>query len=138
MKLGMIGLGRMGANMVRRLLRAGHTCVVYDIHPEAAQSLVKEGAKGATSLGDFVGQLTPPRDVWMMVPSAAVDPTLAALVPLLDREDTVIDGGNSYYHDDLRRAAELKGKGIYYVVSVAEGGSLDGEFRVVASTLGPP
>ena len=122
MKLGMIGLGRMGANMVRRLLRAGHACVVYDIHPENVQSLVKEGAKGATSLWDFVGQLTPPRDVWMMVPSAAVDPTLAALVPLLDREDTVIDGGNSYYHDDLRRAAELKGKGIYYVDVGTSGG----------------
>ena len=122
MQLGMIGLGRMGANMVRRLLRAGHACVVYDIHPEAVQSLVKEGARGATSLEDFVGQLNPPRNVWMMVPSAAVDPTLAALVPLLDREDTVIDGGNSYYHDDLRRAAELKGKGIYYVDVGTSGG----------------
>jgi 6-phosphogluconate dehydrogenase len=84
--------------------------------------LVKEGATGAASLEDFVGQMNPPRDVWMMVPSAAVDPTLAALVPLLDREDTVIDGGNSYYHDDLRRAAELRGRGIYYVDVGTSGG----------------
>jgi 6-phosphogluconate dehydrogenase len=118
----MIGLGRMGANMVRRLLRAGHACVVYDIHPEAVQSLVKEGATGATSHEDFVRQLNPPRNVWMMVPSAAVDPTLAALVPLLDREDTVIDGGNSYYQYDLRRAAELRGRGIYYVDAGTSGG----------------
>jgi len=112
----------MGANMVRRLLRAGHACVVYDMHPEAVQSLVKEGAWGATSFRDFVGQLMPPRDVWMMVPSAAVDPTLAAVVPLLEREDAVIDGGNSYYHDDLRRAAELRAKGIYYVDVGTSGG----------------
>jgi 6-phosphogluconate dehydrogenase len=118
----MIGLGRMGANMVRRLLRAAHACVVYDIHPEAAQWLVKEGATGAASLEDFVGRLHRPRNVWMMVPSAVVDATLAALVPLLDREDTVIDGGNSYYHDDLRRAAELRGKGIYCVDVGTSGG----------------
>ena len=95
MELGMIGLGRMGNNMVRRLLRAGHQCVVYDIHPEAVQALVKEGAVGTTSLEDFVHKLSKPRAVWMMVPAAVVDPTLKALVPLLERDDVVIDGGNS-------------------------------------------
>ena len=108
MELGMIGLGRMGTNMVRRLLRAGHQCVVYDIHPEAVQALVKEGAVGATSLEDFVHKLSKPRAIWMMVPAAVVDPTLKTLVPLLERDDVVIDGGNSYYHDDIRRAAELE------------------------------
>ncbi|MHB1035911.1 MAG: phosphogluconate dehydrogenase (NAD(+)-dependent, decarboxylating) [Pirellulales bacterium] len=122
MQLGMIGLGRMGSNMVLRLLRAGHACVVYDIHPEAVQLLAKEGAAGATSLDDFVRQLDPPRAIWMMLPSAAVDSTLADLVPRLDREDTVIDGGNSYYHDDLRRAAELKQKGVHYVDVGTSGG----------------
>jgi 6-phosphogluconate dehydrogenase len=122
MQLGMIGLGRMGANMVRRLLRAGQACVVHDLRAEAVQALAQEGAVGATTLADFVGRLDRPRNVWMMVPSAAVDATLSALVPLLDREDTVIDGGNSYYQDDLRRAAELKQKGIYYVDVGTSGG----------------
>ena len=122
MQLGMIGLGRMGANMVRRLLRAGHACVVYDLHPEAVASLVREGATGAASPEEFASRLIPPRQVWMMVPSAAVDPTLAAFLPHLDREDAVIDGGNSYYHDDLRRAAELKGRGIYYLDVGTSGG----------------
>ena len=122
MELGMIGLGRMGTNMVRRLLRAGHQCVVYDIHPEAVQALVKEGAVGATSLEDFAKKLSKPRAVWMMVPAAVVDPTLKALVPLLERDDVVIDGGNSYYHDDIRRAAELKPKGIHYVDVGTSGG----------------
>ena len=122
MELGMIGLGRMGTNMVRRLLRAGHQCVVYDLHPEAAQALVKDGAVGTTSLEDFAKKLKLPRTVWMMVPAAVVDPTLKTLVPLLQRDDVVIDGGNSYYHDDIRRAAELKPKGIHYVDVGTSGG----------------
>ena len=122
MELGMIGLGRMGTNMVRRLLRAGHQCVVYDLHPEAVQALVKEGAIGTTSLEDFAHKLKKPRAVWMMVPAAVVDPTLTTLVPLLERDDVVIDGGNSYYHDDIRRAAELKPKGIHYVDVGTSGG----------------
>ena len=115
MELGMIGLGRMGSSMVRRLLRAGHQCIVYDIHSETVQTLVKEGAVGTTSLEDFVHKLSKPRALWMMVPAAAVDPTLKALVPLLEPDDVVIDGGNSFYHDDIRRDAELKPKGIHYV-----------------------
>src|SRR5208283_940487 len=111
MELGMIGLGRMGTNMVRRLLRAGHQCVVYDLQLEAVQALVKEGAVGTTSLGDFANTLKKPRAAWMMVPAAAVDPTLKTLIPLLECDDVIIDGGNSYYHDDIRRASEQKPKG---------------------------
>jgi 6-phosphogluconate dehydrogenase len=122
MEIGMIGLGRMGTNMVRRLLRAQHRCVVYDLHPEAAAALAKEGAIAATSLEDFAHRLKTPRVVWMMVPAAVVDPTLQALVPLLERDDIVIDGGNSYYHDDIRRAAELKPKGVHYVDVGTSGG----------------
>ena len=122
MELGMIGLGRMGTNMVRRLLRDRHRCVVYDIHSEAVQALVQEGAVGATSLEDFAQKLAKPRAVWMMVPAAVVDPTLTALVPLLERDDVAIDGGNSYYHDDIRRDAELKPKGIHYVDVGTSGG----------------
>ena len=122
MELGMIGLGRMGTNMVRRLLRAGHQCVVYDVHPEAAKALVKDGAVGATSIEDFAKKLKAPRAVWMMVPAAVVDATLKTLVPLLENDDVVIDGGNSYYHDDIRRAAELKPKGIHYVDVGTSGG----------------
>ncbi len=122
MQLGMIGLGRMGTNMVRRLLRAGHQCVAYDLQPEAVQALTKDGAVGTTSLEDFAKKLKLPRTVWMMVPAAVVDPTLKTLIPLLDRDDVVIDGGNSYYHDDIRRAAELKTKGIHYVDVGTSGG----------------
>ena len=122
MKLGMIGLGRMGSNMVRRLQHAGHQCVVYDIHPDTVDALTKEGAAGATSLEDFVHQLKKPRAVWLMVPAAVVDPTLKTLIPLLEADDVVIDGGNSYYHDDLRRAGELKPKGIHYVDVGTSGG----------------
>jgi 6-phosphogluconate dehydrogenase len=122
MELGMIGLGRMGNNMVRRLLRAGHQCVVYDVHPEAVQSLVKEKAVGATSIEDFVRRLSKPRALWMMVPAAVVDQMLKSLIPLLEPDDVVIDGGNSYYHDDIRRAAELKPKGIHYVDVGTSGG----------------
>jgi 6-phosphogluconate dehydrogenase len=110
----MNGLGRMGANMVRRLLRAGYLCVVYDLQPEAAQSLVKEAAVWATSLEDFAHKLKKPRAAWMMVPATVVDSTLKTLIPFLERGDVVIDGGNSYYHDDIRRDAELKPKGNHY------------------------
>jgi len=122
MELGMIGLGRMGTNMVRRLQKAGHHCVVYDVNAETVQALVKEGAVGATSLEDFAKKLKLPRAIWMMVPAAVVDPTLKTLVPLLERDDVVIDGGNSYYHDDIRRAAELKPKGVHYVDAGTSGG----------------
>jgi 6-phosphogluconate dehydrogenase len=122
MELGMIGLGRMGSNMVRRLLKAGHQCVVYDIHQEAVQTLSKEKAIGAKSLEDFVNRLSKPRAVWMMVPAANVDSTLSALVPLLQPGDMVIDGGNSYYRDDLKRSAELQTKGISYVDAGTSGG----------------
>ena len=122
MELGMIGLGRMGSNMAQRLLRAGHQCVAYDVHPEAAQALVKVGAVGATSIEDFVKKLKAPRAIWMMVPAAVVDETLKTLIPFLEKDDVVIDGGNSYYHDDIRRAAELKPKGIHYVDAGTSGG----------------
>jgi 6-phosphogluconate dehydrogenase len=122
MELGMIGLGRMGTNMVRRLLRAGHHCVVYDLNPDAVESLVKEGAVGSTSLEDFARKLKVPRAIWLMVPAAVVDQTLKSLIPLLEGDDVVIDGGNSYYHDDIRRSAELKPKGIHYVDAGTSGG----------------
>src|SRR5665213_3564097 len=122
MELGMIGLGRMGSNMVRRLHRAGHQCVVYDIHPDTVDALAKEGTVGATSLEDFARKLKKPRAVWLMVPAAVVDTTLKTLIPLLEADDVVIDGGNSYYHDDLRRAADLKAKGIHYVDVGTSGG----------------
>ena len=122
MQLGMIGLGRMGTNMVRRLMRAGHQCVVYDLQQEAVQAIAKDGAAGTTSLEDFARKLKPPRTAWMMLPAAVVDPTLKALTPLLESDDVVIDGGNSYYHDDIRRAEELKPKGIHYVDAGTSGG----------------
>ena len=122
MQLGMIGLGRMGGNMVRRLMRAGHQCVVYDVNPPAVKALAGEGATGADSLKSFVKGLKPPRAVWLMVPAALVDQTLADLVSHLAPEDTVIDGGNSYYHDDIRRAAELREQGIHYLDVGTSGG----------------
>ena len=122
MELGMIGLGRMGTNMVRRLLRAGHHCVVYDLNRDAVEALVKEGAVGSTSLEDFARKLKVPRAIWLMVPAAVVDQTLKSLIPLLEGDDAVIDGGNSYYHDDIRRSAELKPKGIHYVDAGTSGG----------------
>ncbi len=122
MELGMIGLGRMGTNMVRRLLRAGHRCVVYDLHPEAVRVLVDEGAAGTTSLEDFAHTLKKPRTAWLMVPAGAVDPTLKTLIPLLEPDDVVIDGGNSHYHDDIRRAAELKPQAIHYLDVGTSGG----------------
>jgi 6-phosphogluconate dehydrogenase len=122
MQLGMIGLGRMGGGMVRRLMRAGHQCVVYDVHPPAVKALAGEGATGTDSLAAFVAALKPPRAVWLMVPAALVDQELAALTSRLASGDIVIDGGNSYYHDDIRRAAELKTKGIHYVDVGTSGG----------------
>ena len=122
MELGMIGLGRMGANMVERLMKAGHHCVVYDSHADAVQLSVAKGAKGTTSLKDFVQSLSKPRAVWMMLPAAAVDSVLQSLVPLLEPGDIVIEGGNSYYHDDIRRAGELRTKGLHYVDVGVSGG----------------
>lgn len=122
MQLGMIGLGRMGANMTLRLLRAKHTCVVYDRDPQAIADLEKQGAKGATSLADLVAGLAAPRSIWLMLPAAIVDAVLGELVPLLHAGDIVIDGGNSYYHDDIRRAAELAKQGIHYVDVGVSGG----------------
>jgi len=122
MQIGMIGLGRMGANMVRRLAKAGHTCVVYDTHANAVQDLVKEGMTGSSSLEEFVSQLSQPRAIWLMVPAGVVDMTLNALIPLLAPDDIVIDGGNSYYHDDIRRAALLKPHGLHYVDVGTSGG----------------
>jgi 6-phosphogluconate dehydrogenase len=122
MQLGMIGLGRMGANLVRRLQRAGHECVVFDVNADAVTTLAGEGAIGASTLADFVGKLTAPRAVWIMVPAAVVDATLADLAPLLERDDIIIDGGNSYYHDDIRRSEELAAEGIHYVDVGTSGG----------------
>ena len=111
MQIGMIGLGRMGANMVRRLLTGGHQCVVFDRSPKAVQELVDEKAVGSSSLADFVKKLTKPRAVWLMVPAAVVDQTIADLLPDLERDDILIDGGNSYYIDDIRRAEATLAKG---------------------------
>jgi 6-phosphogluconate dehydrogenase len=122
MQLGMIGLGRMGANMVRRLIKGGHECVVYDRSSEAVQQLRKEKALGADSVADFVKKLSQPRAVWLMVPAAVVDQTIAELAPLLEKGDILIDGGNSYYVDDIRRARELTPKGIHYVDVGTSGG----------------
>ena len=122
MQLGMIGLGRMGANMVRRLIKNGHDCVVFDRSQEAVGQLVKEKAVGASSLADFVKKLDSPRVVWLMVPAAVVDDTIKDLMPLLDAEDIIIDGGNSYYIDDIRRAKELAQKRIHYVDVGTSGG----------------
>ncbi len=122
MQLGMIGLGRMGANMVRRLMGGGHECVVFDMSPKSVADLAKDGAKGSDSLENFVSKLTAPRAVWLMVPAAVVDSTLNKLTPLLEKGDIVIDGGNSYYIDDIRRAKELQGKGLHYVDVGTSGG----------------
>src|SRR5438445_13898837 len=115
MQLGTIGLGRMGANMVRRLLKGGHQCAVFDVSAKAVAELVKAKAVGAASLAEFAKSLTKPRAIWLMVPVGVVDKTIADLLPHLERGDILIDGGNSYYIDDIRRARELTSKGIYYV-----------------------
>ena len=122
MQLGMIGLGRMGANMVRRLRKDRHDCVGYDVHAEAVSALEKEGATGAASLAAFVKALARPRAVWLMVPAGVVDATLADLLPLLEADDVVIDGGNSHYHDDIRRAALLRDRRLHYVDVGTSGG----------------
>jgi len=122
MQLGMIGLGRMGANMVRRLIKNGHQCVVYDRSPQAIAGLVKEKAVGASSLADLVKKLEKPRAVWLMVPAAVVDKSIADLLPLLEAGDILIDGGNSYYIDDIRRAKDLAPKKIHYVDVGTSGG----------------
>ncbi len=122
MQLGMIGLGRMGANMVRRLMKNGHACVVFDRSAEAVKQLAGEGAVGASSLDDFVARLTPPRAVWLMVPAAAVEGTLTDLASKMQNDDVVIDGGNSYYVDDIRRQKDLRPRGIHYVDVGTSGG----------------
>jgi 6-phosphogluconate dehydrogenase len=122
MQLGMVGLGRMGANMVRRLLRGGHQCVVFDRSQKAVGELVAEKAVGSADLADFIQKLDAPRAVWLMVPAAVVDETVSALVPHLEKGDILIDGGNSYYIDDIRRAKELASKGIHYVDVGTSGG----------------
>ena len=122
MQLGMIGLGRMGANMVRRLMRGGHDCVVFDRAQDAVKTLAGEGATGASSLADFVNKLKSPRAICMMVPASVVDPVLAELEPLLDRDDAVIDGGNSHYHDDIARSKRLSERGIHYIDMGTSGG----------------
>jgi 6-phosphogluconate dehydrogenase len=121
-QLGMVGLGRMGANMVRRLLKAGHACTVFDVFPKAVETLVAEGAVGSSSFADLAKKLNKPRAIWLMVPAAVVDKTIADLLPVLEPGDAIIDGGNSYYIDDIRRAKELAAKGIHYLDVGTSGG----------------
>ena len=122
MQLGMVGLGRMGANMVRRLIRGGHTCVVYDVSPQAVQALEAEGATGAGSIEDFVTKLEAPRAAWVMVPAAYTGDTVDRIAAAMAEGDIIIDGGNSYYHDDIHRAAALKPRGIHYIDVGTSGG----------------
>ena len=137
MQLGMVGLGRMGANMVRRLLTNGHECVVFDMSPKAVEELVDEKALGSSSLADLVKKLEKPRAVWLMVPAAVVDQTIADLLPALEAGDTIIDGGNSYYVDDIRRAHELMSKGVNYV-DVGTSGGVWGLERGYCMMIGGP
>jgi 6-phosphogluconate dehydrogenase len=137
MQLAMIGLGRMGANMVRRLIGGGHQCVVFDMSLKAVEDLAQQKAIGASSLADLVRKLEKPRAVWLMVPAAVVDKTIADLVPNLERGDTLIDGGNSYYVDDIRRANELAAKGINYV-DVGTSGGVWGLERGYCMMIGGP
>ena len=123
MQLGMVGLGRMGANLVRRLMADGHRCVVFDVNPDAVAALEAEGAVGATSLDDFVSKLEKPRTTWIMVPARAItDSTVSALGPLLEEGDALIDGGNSYYRDDIRHAAALRDRGVHFIDCGTSGG----------------
>jgi 6-phosphogluconate dehydrogenase len=122
MQVGMIGLGRMGGDMVRRLLKGGHECVVFDLNFVLVETLEREGAKGARSVEELIAKLVKPRVVWLMVPAAVVDSMIAAVVPFLEQGDTVIDGGNSYYRDDIRRSGELQAKGVHYVDVGTSGG----------------
>ena len=137
MQVGMIGLGRMGANMVRRLIGGGHQCVVYDLTPANVEQLGKEGASGSSSLQDFLGKLARPRAIWLMVPAAAVDSMLHQLAPSLESGDIVIDGGNSYYIDDIRRAKELAQRGVEYV-DVGTSGGVWGKDRGYCQMIGGP
>jgi len=137
MQMGMIGLGRMGANMVKRLLRGGHDCVAFDRNPANVAALEGEGAIAAHSLDDFVAKLVAPRTIWLMVPAAVVDATVAQLAPLLESGDVLIDGGNSYYIDDIRRARELKTRGIDYV-DVGTSGGVWGLERGYCLMIGGP
>ncbi|NMM39136.1 MAG: decarboxylating 6-phosphogluconate dehydrogenase [Glaciimonas sp.] len=122
MQIGMIGLGRMGTRMVQRLTKGGHECVVYDVRAEAVKAVLHPGVVGASSLEDLVAKLRKPSAIWLMVPAATVDEGLAMLAPLLDAGDIIIDGGNSYYHDDIRRGTEMKTRGIHYVDVGTSGG----------------
>lgn len=122
MQLAMVGLGRMGANLVRRLMHDGHRCVVYDVSPDAVAALEQEGATGASSLADLVAKMERPRNIWLMVPAAIVQEMVDELADLLDEDDVIIDGGNSYYRDDVDRAAALQPKGIHYVDCGTSGG----------------
>ncbi len=123
MQLGLVGLGRMGANMVRRLQKGGHTCTVFDLNADNVKKLTAEGSTGATSLADLVQKLSKPRAVWIMVPAGKpTEATVQALAAAMEPGDTIIDGGNSFYKDDIRRAAELKGRGIHYMDSGTSGG----------------
>ncbi|HEX4341508.1 MAG TPA: decarboxylating 6-phosphogluconate dehydrogenase [Polyangiaceae bacterium] len=135
MQLGMIGLGRMGANMVRRLLAHKHECVVFDVSPKAVTDLSKEGATGSSSLADFVSKLAKPRALWLMVPAALVDKTIEDLLPHLESGDVCIDGGNSYYVDDIRRAKDLTAKGVHYV-DVGTSGGVWGKDRGYCMMIG--
>ncbi len=137
MQLGMVGLGRMGANMVRRLIRGGHNCVVFDMSPKSVEELVKEKAVGSSSLQDFVSKLTKPRAIWLMIPVGVVDQTIAQIVPHLEAGDILIDGGNSYYIDDIRRSKELAPKGIHYV-DVGTSGGVWGLERGYCMMIGGP
>jgi 6-phosphogluconate dehydrogenase len=137
MQLGMIGLGRMGANMVRRLVKQGHQCVVFDMSANAVAELVKDKATGSSSLADMVKKLEKPRAIWLMVPAAVVDKSIADLLPLLEAGDTLIDGGNSYYIDDIRRAKEIAPKGIHYV-DVGTSGGVWGLERGYCMMIGGP
>ncbi|HEY2883461.1 MAG TPA: decarboxylating 6-phosphogluconate dehydrogenase [Pirellulales bacterium] len=137
MQLGMIGLGRMGSNMVRRLMRGGHQCVVYDVFPQPIDALAKEGAAPGKTLDEFLSKLAKPRAVWLMVPAAVVDKTLSDLIPKLDKGDIVIDGGNSYYIDDIRRAKSLEPKGIKYL-DVGTSGGVWGLDRGYCMMIGGP
>ncbi|HJU29452.1 MAG TPA: decarboxylating 6-phosphogluconate dehydrogenase [Candidatus Binataceae bacterium] len=154
MQMGMVGLGRMGANMVRRLMRGGHECVVFDVNPDAVKNLAREGAIGASSIEEFAAKLTRPRVAWMMVPAAIVERTVEELANRFEDGDVLVDGGNSYYVDDIRRAKTLRAKGIHYVDSGTSGGvwglergycqMIGGEAEVVKrldplfATLAPP
>ena len=122
MQLGMVGLGRMGANMVRRLLKGGHDCVVYDRSAQTVQELEKDKATGSSGVADMVKKLAKPRAIWLMIPAAVVDDTIVEIVPHLEKDDILIDGGNSYYIDDIRRAKQLAEKGIHYVDVGTSGG----------------